>query len=90
VLLVSANTAPRGTWVRTPIALSVGIITRHSFQEWDSKTSVTFIFYQAGHRDIQKDINLEMRDWSFRGLLGEKKTDLESLCDHICGIPGCR
>jgi len=31
-----------------------------------SNNQVTAIFYQAGHRDIQKDINLALRDWYFR------------------------
>lgn len=31
-----------------------------------SNNQITAIFYQAGHRDIQKDINLALWDWHFR------------------------
>jgi len=31
-----------------------------------SNHRITVILYQAGHRDIQKDIGLAMRDWYFQ------------------------
>lgn len=31
-----------------------------------SNNQITAIFYQAGHRDIQKDISCALRDWYFR------------------------
>lgn len=33
---------------------------------------ITAIFYQAGNRDIQKDINLALWDWYFRESFLEK------------------
>lgn len=57
-----ANTASRSTWACILIVLSVDIITRHSFQDLVSNNQITVIFYQPSHTDIQKDINLNMRD----------------------------
>lgn len=31
-----------------------------------SNNRITAIFYQPGHRDIQKDFNLALWDWYFR------------------------
>jgi len=33
-----------------------------------SNNQITGIFYQAGHRDIQKGINFALWDWYFRGV----------------------
>jgi len=45
-----------------------------------SNHQITTIFYQAGHTDIQKDINLDMRDWSFSADFLERRKQAWSLC----------